>query len=107
MTASCIDLAVRLLLLAAGVGNIAMVTAANSQGNTSDLLLKMLLFVTGILTVLVSLFFGGFIKHLVEHSKDRRELFNDIANRLQAIKTDFDTEIKKIKKAVCPEEEQG
>jgi hypothetical protein len=85
------DYMIRCLLGLMGVGNITLATLDNSN----DILLKVLLFMSGIITLLLSVFFTGFMVHLTNHSKDRRILFEEINNRLD-----------EIKKAVCPQKKE-
>jgi len=74
----------------AGVGNILLATTIDGDDKNS-LLVRIIVILCGVITVWLSIFFGAFLKHLAEHSKDRRILFEDINNRLN-----------EIKEAVCP-----
>lgn len=90
MAGNIIDCTIRSLLALAGVGNIVLATA--TDGNDSgSILIKVLVLLCGIITLLLSVFFTGFMVHLANHAKDRRILFAEINDRLE-----------EIKKAVCP-----
>lgn len=90
MAGNVIDCTIRSLLALAGVGNIVLAIA--TDGNDSgSILIKVLVLLCGIITLLLSVFFTGFMVHLASHAKDRRILFAEINDRLC-----------KIKKAVCP-----
>ena len=90
MVGSIADYAIRSLLALAGIGNIALATATDVTDG-KGILIKLLVLMTGIITLLLSVFFTGFMIHLANHSKDRRILFADINKRLD-----------EIKNAVCP-----
>jgi len=85
MAGQVIDYAIRSLFALAGAGNIVLATTAETN-NGNDILIKILLFMSGIITLLISIFFSGFIAHVVNHSKDRKILFAEIKERLDEIK---------------------
>ncbi len=87
MLGTVIDYAIRSMLALAGIGNIALAAADATDG----ILIKILVLMSGIITLLMSIFFTGFMVHLANHSKDRKILFEEINNRLN-----------EIKDAVCP-----
>lgn len=90
MAGNIIDCTIRSLLALAGVGNIVLATATDGNDGES-ILIKILVLLCGIITLLLSIFFTGFMVHLANHAKDRRILFAEINDRLG-----------EIKKAVCP-----
>jgi len=91
MAGNVIDCSIRSLLALAGVGNIVLATATDGNDGGS-ILIKVLVLLCGIITLLLSVFFTGFMIHLANHTKDRRILFAEINDRLC-----------EIKKAVCPQ----
>ena len=90
MAGNIIDCSIRSLLALAGAGNIVLATATDGNDGGS-ILIKILVLLCGIITLLLSVFFTGFMVHLANHAKDRRILFAEINDRLE-----------EIKKAVCP-----
>lgn len=66
-----------------GSGVLAM--AAGSIDTSEETLLKLLMFLTGIVTLLLSLLLGGFIKHLTGHQQDRAALFTSIEKKMDRI----------------------
>lgn len=94
MAGNIVDCVIRSMLALAGIGNI--VLAANTDGNDGEsILIKVLVFLGGVIMLLLSVFFTGFMVHLANHSKDRRILFGEIKERLD-----------EIKRAVCPDKKQ-
>ncbi|MDD5327420.1 MAG: hypothetical protein PHY02_06350 [Phycisphaerae bacterium] len=87
MISTIVDYSVRTLLAVAGIGNIALASACGKE----DFWVKVMALLSGVIMLLLSVFFTGFMVHLANHSKDRRILFGEINDRL-----------KEIKDAVCP-----
>jgi hypothetical protein len=85
MTGNIIDYGVRSLLAAAGISNIVLAAVTDGDDGKS-ILIKIVVLLTGIITLLLSVFFTGFMVHLANHTKDRRILFEEINNRLNEIK---------------------
>ncbi len=48
---------------------------------TNDFTAKLVLILTGLLTTLMSLLFGSFIKHLTTHTQDRNLIFADLEKK--------------------------
>ena len=95
MVGNITECAVRFMLALAGIGNITL-AAVTDGGDGKSILIKILVLLCGIITLLLSIFFTGFMVHLANHSKDRRILFEDINKRLDEIKA-----------AVCPRKRAG
>ena len=86
MMGNITDYVVRFLLAIAGIGNITLATLENES---NSLLLKILLFMSGVITLLLSVFFTGFMIHLANHSRDRSILFGEINKQLNEIKEEI------------------
>ena len=60
----------------AGIGNIVIAVTAN----TDSILMKVFVFLTGVITLLLSILFGAFLRHITGHEKDREALFKELSN---------------------------
>ena len=54
------------------------------------LLLKILMMLSGIITILLSILLGGFVKHLAGHQQDRAIIFEGIENKMDRMDKKLD-----------------
>ena len=99
-----IAIIVEILWVSCGLGSIAVATVAN----TEDFWVKIVTFLCGVLTLLMSVLFASYIKHISSHAKERESLVKDKdcddRRQIMCQKLDWIMKAMKIKFEISDEE---
>ena len=79
MIKTAVYYAVRVLWTSSGLGTVILGATAGSE----DWLVRAFVVMSGIVTLLLSILLGGFVKHLAGHQADRADVFQALENRTE------------------------